>query len=435
MLSTVSASSLSSKKQKAKGGKSQPPGANGDKLKSLMADLKKLQGEKDALAEKIKSFHDGLEATTLRVKEVTAEIALLRALEQKEVQEAVNSQGHDFDLEPVGPKTSRNIKSRPVAPDGAEIVFQRAREPRAPGPRHSSKNNILVREYGADQLPSHIFANSVICRNIVSFLLSQIVLSVIISFQTGVVTIPFIEDIFLTICAFFSGGTWNEFAMRIYFMSVTGDLLNVYTIFRFVAIYWFPLLCILKGLQVLTNTCFYFGFEFSKAWTRWINLPFYMMIRTPVDEFVSARLIYLYISDLDYATGPEPDFAETERKPSKRAAYYKPALELETWLGVVYIDDLDEIVSPDLLRYNGRTKTQIISRAMLPALLNQKTLPRGMVDPRLMVDRVVRLTESSLRYVEDYTSLLANGMSMTRDTSRLAASIVTGRPDVTIADF
>lgn len=158
---------------------------------------------------------------------------------------------------------------------------------------------------------------------------------------------------------------------------------------------------------------------------------------TVVDSFISAHLIYKYVTEYEFQPSVSPDFCEMELTSKKsRVVIYKPLVVIKSTFGLRYFEKLTKFgVGHDICDSVGISQLQHVSTQMVPALVHQKTIVRGSSSQALMAERVVRLAESSLRYREDYKTYLNTGRSTLRATTQLAVYLATLQPRAVIQDF
>lgn len=412
---------------KGSGKRARPAGtragnADASVSKSVLAELQQVQGEKDNLKAKILEMNSVQGALDRRIAELKSKRDELEAEELLRQAEAKK----------IGPTGFLDSRSSPTIPlNRPGLKFQSLSKPVSPYlTEQCQPGDIFVKGYKKDCVPDAALYESIWMRNFILFASMQLLICVSVLFAKHQFYIPIIHQTVDLVNLYLSSSGLFDFVINWGFLSVAG-LVNVYpAVLFFMYTNLIPYLLGSFIVKTIVVQLHYFRFNVPDWILRWCKKDFCAFLKDPIDDFVSCRYMYLYLGKYEYDGSVGPDFSEQEKKSSTLTGLYKPVIVVQTLYGFRYFDKLTKFGFDDSIHdESGRTRVQAIMSTMLPSLLNNKTLSRGKNDAALMAERAIRLSESSLRYVEDYSNFLSSGRSVLQGTVRLAVGLSTGQPE------
>jgi hypothetical protein len=120
-----------------------------------------------------------------------------------------------------------------------------------------------------------------------------------------------------------------------------------------------------------------------------------------------------------------PLFDRAERKARQKAATYTLYVEVRTDQGYRYYRYWPQLPEHWKKQIGGKLRSVDLDLALLPTLLNRRTLVAKSDNPELAFEMALRLMSASPAYQEDYNRLLHEGRSLYRDMALVAGTIVT----------
>jgi hypothetical protein len=160
--------------------------------------------------------------------------------------------------------------------------------------------------------------------------------------------------------------------------------------------------------------------------------------------FKTIRLHLHSFGDGEYVPDCNPTFdADVVRRPAHTLRRYKPLVEVcyTSWFSgcdyYIYLDcpNMFKIQKRWLSDDNKSFKSIHLLEAMIPTLINRKTVVSSLYAQKQAVDRVCRLAENSSAFAEEYERLLSCGDSTLADTVLFGATLVAKDATIELQDF